>query len=585
MKTYLKTSLLMLGLITALLLNACGGGGGNDDMGRVPQISNTPTLSFQQVKKFTFTWDDVDDATFYRLLENTDGESGFLPVGNAISNGLGEITIQVPLYQRINAQYILQSCNNAGCTNSDPVSVSGNLVDSIGYFKPSNDTSVVQNNVKQFGYDVALSEDGTTLAISAIEENVVINDEIIRNAGMVYIFKRTNDDFFWSLDDTVIASNAEGGDSFGKSLTLSSDGFTLAVGAPDKDNSIDTNMDSSGAVFIYKKTFQNWEQVAFLEAFNAGEDHLFGTSVDLSADGRTLVVGAKGESSDPSSLLVLSEDNSFPDSGAVYVFTFTDNDWQQQAFIKATNFSEGDEFGSSVSISGTGNTLVVGAPREDGIELISGAAYVFVRDDGNWIQTTVLKASNPDIDDRFGTIVSISANGETIAIAADREESNAIGVNGLQSDNSFFEAGAVYVFTKFGNDWDQQAYIKASNTDESDLFGESIALSADGNTLVVGAFEEDSNAKGVDGEQSNNELIDSSAAYVFKRQGDSWSQLAYLKASNPGEDNYFGFSVAISGDGETIAIGAFGEEGDSSGIGGDQNNNLTGASNGAVYLY
>jgi hypothetical protein len=141
----------------------------------------------------------------------------------------------------------------------------------------------------------------------------------------------------------------------------------------------------------------------------------------------------------------------------------------------------------------------------------------------------------------------------------------------------------VYVFSRSGSTWSQQAYVKASNTGADDSFGYSVALSADGNTLAVGATGEDSNAIGIGGDQTNNSAGQSGAVYVFSRSGSTWSQQAYVKASNTGADDGFGYSVALSADGNTLAVGATGEESNATGIGGDQTNNS--ASAGAVYLY
>ncbi len=111
-------------------------------------------------------------------------------------------------------------------------------------------------------------------------------------------------------------------------------------------------------------------------------------------------------------------------------------------------------------------------------------------------------------------------------MGANLEDSNAIGINGNQNDNSENGAGAVYVFTRSGTTWSQQAYIKASNTGANDEFGWSVALAADGNTLAVGAYQEDSNATGVNGNQNNNSASRAGAVYVF---GDSSADLAVNK--------------------------------------------------------
>jgi hypothetical protein len=112
-------------------------------------------------------------------------------------------------------------------------------------------------------------------------------------------------------------------------------------------------------------------------------------------------------------------------------------------------------------------------------------------------------AQNTNAADSFGISVALSADGSTMAVGALFESGAARGINGDQADNSLPFAGAVYVFTRSGTTWTQQAYIKASNTWSNDVFGASIALSADGSTLAVGAPGEDSAVPGVDGEQTN----------------------------------------------------------------------------------
>ncbi len=132
---------------------------------------------------------------------------------------------------------------------------------------------------------------------------------------------------------------------------------------------------------------------------------------------------------------------------------------------------------------------------------------------------------------------------------------------------SYEEQGARYPITV--DPIAQQAYLKASNTDTDDLFGTSVAVSGD--TVVVGAPGESSNATGVNGDQTNNSALNSGAAYVFVRNGTTWTQQAYLKASNTDPGDSFGVSVAISGD--TVVVGADHEDSNATGINGDQTNN------------
>src|SRR5207247_1712574 len=145
------------------------------------------------------------------------------------------------------------------------------------------------------------------------------------------------------------------------------------------------------------------------------------------------------------------------------------------------------------------------------------------------------KASNTDANDTFGDSIVLSADGTTLAVSAPSEASAATGINGDQTNNSAFGAGAVYVFTRSGSSWSQQAYLKASNTEAGDVFGWSLALSADGNTLAVGADLEDSALIGVTAGSVNegtalNGASQAGAVYVFTRSGASWTQHAYMKA-------------------------------------------------------
>ncbi|EHL21181.1 Integrin alpha beta-propellor repeat-containing protein [Acidovorax sp. NO-1] len=149
------------------------------------------------------------------------------------------------------------------------------------------------------------------------------------------------------------------------------------------------------------------------------------------------------------------------------------------------------------------------------------------------------KASNTGAGDLFGYSVALSGDGTTLAVGAYREDSNATGANGDQGDNSAVDAGAVYVFTRVGSTWSQQGYVKASNTDANDFFGTSLALSGDGNTLAVGATGEDSNATGINGDPVDNSATLAGAVYVFTRSGSTWSQQAYVKASNTGAEDRF----------------------------------------------
>ena len=359
---------------------------------------------------------------------------------------------------------------------------------------------------------------------------------------------------------------------FGNSVALSGDGMTLAIGAP-FGRSLAT-----GTVYVFVRDGDGWAEQAKIKASNAGGNDRFGAVVSLSEDGLTLAVGAENEDSAATEIDGNQEDNTQPDAGAAYIFSRTGSVWSQEAYIKASDAAEGNGFGKQVSLSGNGDRLAVSG----------GGVYLFERDRTGWVQQAILEASNGETGDDFGAALKLSADGGTLAVSAPLEDSAATGIDGDQANNSSIDSGAVYVFTFEGSAWTQQAYIKASNNDSDDIFGEDLTISADGNTLAVGALGEDSFAKGVDGDPVDNSSENSGAVYLFERQDNLWAQNAYFKASNAEAYDGFGFRVVVSGDGDSLAISALGEASIARGVNGDQADNsaLLGLSYpGAVYLF
>jgi len=183
----------------------------------------------------------------------------------------------------------------------------------------------------------------------------------------------------------------------------------------------------------------------------------------------------------------------------------------------------------------------------------------------------------------FGFALALSGDGNTLAVGAILEDSSARGISGNQMDNSAESSGAVYVFARTGTTWAQQAYIKASNTDAGDQFGWSVALNHDGTTLAVGAQSEASGGAGINANQADNAAADAGAAYVYVRRGTAWSQQAYIKASNAQGGDRFGFCLSLSGDGNTLAVCGYDEDGDATGVNGPQNEGAGGS--GAAYVF
>jgi hypothetical protein len=285
---------------------------------------------------------------------------------------------------------------------------------------------------------------------------------------------------------------------------------------------------------------------------------------------------ATGVNSDPESNI-----DQAPQSGAVYIFIRDASDaWSQQAYLKASNTGPYDHFGWSVSLFG--DDLAVGARREyssatsiDGDQLnddaeAAGAVYLFQRDaSGTWSQAAYVKASNADRSDGFGQSVALAE--DFLAVGAQGESSDAVGIDGDQFNNNAAGTGAVYLFSRDAiGTWSQTTFIKPSNsTPNSGSFGTDIAISD--STMIVGAMGEDSvNAN-------------SGAIYLFTRDAAGiWSEQAMIKALVPDLVDRFGEHISLSGN--SVAVGAFQESSDATGVDGDQANNNT-ARSGTVYVF
>jgi hypothetical protein len=387
----------------------------------------------------------------------------------------------------------------------------------------------------------------------------------------------------------------------GNSSAISDDGNTIAIGAPHESsgakgingNQNDKSAYSSGAVYVFTRRGNAVTQQAYIKASNPGDGANFGSTVVLSRDGNTMAVAAYYESSAATGINGNQNDRSIPEAGAVYVFVRTGTTWSQQAYIKPSNtgqaavgdgFAEGDQFGYSLALSADGNTLAVGAIGEDSAATgingdqsdnmanQSGAAYVFIRSASVWSQQAYIKSSMTRPNVLFGYSIGLSGNGDTLAVAeydADRGQ------------------GALYVLTRTAGVWSHQARIKAQNAENGDSLGYSMAISDDGNTIAAGAADEDClipgiNPSGCDKDQPSDQS--SGAAYVFVRNGNAWTQQVFLKSSHPSQEDWFGVRLAISGDGNTVAVAAPNEDSASKGINGKQDDN-TAPEAGAVYYF
>ena len=255
-------------------------------------------------------------------------------------------------------------------------------------------------------------------------------------------------------------------------------------------------------------------QEAQLTAADGAANNYFGDSVAISGD--TAVVGAPYH-------VVGANAN----QGSAYVFVRSGAIWSQQQQLTAADGAAGDVFGWSVAISG--DTVVVGAAYDNvGANGNQGSAYVFVRSGTSWSQQAQLTAADGATSDIFGWSVAISGN--TVAVGA---PGNDVGANADQ--------GSAYVFVRSGAIWSQQQQLTAVDGAAGDYFGDSVAISGD--TAVVGAPYDDVGA-----------TINQGSAYVFVRSGAVWGLQAHVAAADGAANDYFGSSVAISGD--TVVVGA-----------------------------
>ncbi|MCR9940166.1 hypothetical protein [Vibrio owensii] len=546
-------------------------------------------------KTFLFQWQTSQNADEYTLCRKDTTATDNCDV---LSSGLTETNKQVELNSLLstNETYFVVASNKDGSQKSNEVSIEPSaLLNSIGLLKASNTDS--NDN---YGNAVAVSNDGSTIAVSAFKESGIVNDPTVNSAalsGAVYVYRKTNG--IWNEVAYLKAPNADDKDEFGYAIALSGDGNTLAVSTINEassatgidGNQLDNLAPASGAVYLYVNSGSSWQSQAYIKSSNSNLVDSFGFSVSLDSDGTTLLVGAAGESSSAQSINGDETDNTGSLSGAAYVFELQNNQWTQTAYLKSTNSDKLDSFGYDVALSEDGFTAVVGSPGEDsnatsvnGDEMDnssdnSGAAYVFVHNGTTWAQDSYLKALNSDSEDQLGHSVDVNSDGTVIAIGAFNEASDSE-INGNDSDNSASGAGAAYLFYKSQAGWQQEDYIKAVNSDASDHFGSDVQLSSNGKALVVGAPNEASSSQGLDGDVQLNDASAAGAVYLFTNVEGTWQQTEYIKSLNTDAGDGFGSAIAISGDGNTLIVGAKEEASDGSNF-----NDNSSSGSGAAYIY
>ena len=454
--------------------------------GSATTVTYTPNANYNGIDSFTYTVSDGTDTTTGTATINIGGP----PVKPT------ELTAAA-------------SNNQAALTWTDP---SDNSITGYEYLKKQvvklTASDGAANN--EFGYSVAV--DGNTAVIGAHKDG----------RGSAYVFIRQSG--AWNQTAKLTASDGAADDWFGESVAIHGD--TIVVGALyDDDNGAE-----SGSAYVFTKPANGWvttSTAAKLTAFDGITQDYFGESVAIHGD--TIVVGA------------LYDDDNGAESGSAYVFTKPADGWATtSAAAKLTAFdgATDDWFGNPVAIHG--DTIVVGAHRDDDNGSDSGSAYVFTKPADGWATTSTaakLTASDGTDYDFFG--YSVAMDSDTMVVAAHRDDDNGA------------ESGSTYVFTRPANGWvttNAAAKLTASDGAANDYFGISVAV--DGDTIVVGALREDDDNGTYSG-----------STYVFTRPANGWvttNAAAKLTTSDGAANDYFGFSVAVHKD--TIVVGAQGDD-------------------------
>jgi len=350
-----------------------------------------------------------------------------------------------------------------------------------------------------FGYSVAI--DGDTAIIAARGD-----DDKGSNSGSAYVFVRSGSD--WNQQAKLTAGDGAANDWFGHSVAISGDTAIVAARGDDDKGSM------SGSAYVFVRSGSDWSQQAKLTAGDGAANDHFGYSVAI--DDNKVIVGAPGD------------DDKGSMSGSAYVFVYNGNEWIQEKKLTADDGAGADYFGRSVDIDG--NTVIVGAFRDNDKGSLSGSAYVFVRSGSDWSQQAKLTAGDGAAKDYFGYSVAISGDRAIVGAYLD--------------DDKGSSSGSAYVFVRSDSSWSQQAKLTAADGAESDIFGWSVAI--DGNIAIVAARGDDDKGSA------------SGSAYVFVYNGNDWIQEKKLTAGDGAANDSFGHSVAISGD--TAIFGAHGDD-------------------------
>lgn len=360
----------------------------------------------------------------------------------------------------------------------------------------------------------------------------------------------------WNQTCKMVLDNRATADQLGYSVAIDGDYAVVGANLEDEDASESNYMVNSGAVGIFKKTADGWVQVQKIVASDRQENDHFGISVAISGD--YIVVGAYWEDHN------VAGGDSLTYAGSAYIFKNNSGTWSEVQKIVASDRDASDYFGCDVAISG--DYILVGAYGEDedvaGSNTLSsaGAVYVFKNTSGTWSQVQKMVASDRASSDNFGR--RLAMDGDYAIVSAWQEDHDASGNNYLP------QAGSAYILKNNSGTWSEVQKIVSSDRGSSDYFGTDVQISGD--YAIVGAYKEDHDVSG------SNTMSMAGSAYIFKNNSGTWSQQQKIIASDRLASDWYGFTVAISGD--YAIVGAYKEDEDTSGA------NTLGEA-GSAYIY
>lgn len=374
-------------------------------------------------------------------------------------------------------------------------------------------------NGDSFGYSVSISRDGSTFVVGA------------SNRNSVYVYEKYNGS--WTQKATLTASGIGG--KFGSSVSISDNGDAIVVGAPEVPPPGNTN--AVGKAFLYEKPSSGWSTTSSftreMATSNSISTRYYGRSVSISGDGNVIAIGAYYESIGSNST-----------EGAVYAFyRFSSGSWSGDNQITSSNGASGDRFGYSVSLSGDGSFLAVGAYAYDfsSVNRDRGAVFIFKNNTSSWQEQAKLTKTDGETNvDYLGQSVSMSQDGSIVLVGS--PVTNNLGLN----------TGSGYIYEKPSSGWSTTsnftAKLTSSDGSDSVSFGTPVCISSDGSTALVAGIFSDGNA------------TSSGAVYVFKKSGSTWSNMTQetfkVTASDGASNDQFGYSLSITSDGSEFLVGA-----------------------------